>query len=326
VKGDVISFAQLLQVNGDVDGNIRAFTNTLTIRGTVGKNVLTFDESVNLESGGKIGGSLTLFVENLDIEGILGRDLLCMGKHSSINGSIAGEVRFKGDALSIGSSAKVDGPIRFDGHQPAEVATGAKLAFPVEFHALERKPHYMEGHYYVWRVIWTAALILFGLVLVLLLPNFARETVSAAELYGAPIGLGVLIFFGVPIAAVIACITVVGIPLGMLALGFWFLMLCCAELVVGAVVGNWMLGKATDTWGIIGRMALGFVIVRIVYTGLELSHVVGLLAGLAIWMWGMGSISLAVYRRLPPSVTANVSGPYTPPLPPNTTVGGIQPA
>jgi cytoskeletal protein CcmA (bactofilin family) len=327
VKGDVIAFAQILEVNGDVDGNIRAFTNTMTIRGTVAKNVLTFDDLMNLESAARVGGSLTIFVENLNLEGSLGRDIFIFAKHFTLSGKVGGGIRMKGDELTINSNAQVDGPIRYEGNREADVATGAKLASPVEFHKLEHKPRYMQGHYYVWRVIWTAAFILFGVVLFLLMPKFAEETIAAAELYGAPIGLGVLVFFGVPIAAIIACITVVGIPLGVLAGGFWFLMLCTAEIVVGTVVGNLILGKAHDTAGLIGRMALGFVLVRLVYTGLEQVHVIGLLAGLGILMWGMGAISLALYRRLQPTIAGGApSGPYAPPLPPNTTVGGIQPA
>jgi cytoskeletal protein CcmA (bactofilin family) len=327
VKGDVIAFAKFLQVNGDVDGNIRAFTNTMTIRGAVARNILTFVDIMNLEPTAKVGGSLTIFVENLTIEGTLGRDVMMFGKHFTLSGKVGGNIRMKGDQLTINSSAQVDGPIRFEGHKEAEVAAGAKLASPVEFHQIEHKPEYMQGHYYVWRVIWTAAFILFGVVLFLLLPKFVAETIAAGEMVGAPIGLGVLIFFGVPIAAVIACITVVGIPLGMLAFGFWLLMLFCAEIVVGTVVGNWILGRSHDTSGLIGRMALGFVLVRLVYTGLEQMHVIGLLSGLAIWMWGMGSICLALYRRLQPAIAGGTpSAPYTPPLPPNTTVGGIQPA
>jgi cytoskeletal protein CcmA (bactofilin family) len=327
VKGDVIAGTHLLEINGQVDGNVRAAGNTLTIRGAVTKNVLTFDEVVNVESSGKIGGSLTIFVENLDLEGTLGRDILIFGKHLTLSGKVGGGVRMKGDTLSINSSAEVDGPIRFEGNHEAEVASGAKLASPVEFHKAERKPEYMEGHYYLWRLIWTAAFILFGVVLFLLIPNFSAETIATAERFGASIGLGVLIFFGVPIAAVIACITVVGMPLGILAVGFWLLMLCSAEIVVGTVVGSWILGKARDASGLIGRMALGFVLVRLIYTGLEQMHVIGLLAGLVIWMWGMGAISLALYQRLQPTIAAGAtSGPYTPPLPPNTTVGGMQPA
>jgi cytoskeletal protein CcmA (bactofilin family) len=327
VQGDVFGFAQALQVDGQVDGNIRAFTNTLTIRGTVAKNVLTFDERVNLESAGKIGGSLTVFVENLNLEGGLGRDLLVFGKQVTISGKVGGGIREKGAGLTITSNGEVGGPIHYEGDNPAEVSPKAKLASPVEFHQLEHKPRYMKGHYYVWRVIWTGAFILFGMVLVLLMPKFAEETVRAAELYAAPIGLGVLVLFGVPIAAVIACVTVVGIPLGVLTLGFWFLMLCCAELIVGIVVGNWILGRTADTWGLIGRMALGFVIVRIVYTFMEQVHVLGLLGALGIWTWGIGAISLAIYRRFQPILAPNVpSAPSAPPMPPNTTVGGALPA
>ena len=328
VKGDVIAFAKFLQVNGQVDGNIRAFTNDLTIRGVVAKNVLNFAEVMNLESHGKIGGSLTIFMETLHLEGTLGRDILGFGKHLTLSGKVGGGIRMKGNELTIEAGAEVDGPIRYDGDREAEVAAGAKLASPVDFHKLEHRPKYMEGHYYVWRLIWTAAFVLFGVVLFLLLPKFAAETIAAGELVGAPMGLGVLIFFGVPIAAIIACITVVGIPLGVLAVGFWFLMLCSAEIVVGTVVGTWILGRAHDTSGLIGRMAMGFVLVRLVYTGLEQMHVIGLLAGLAIWMWGMGAISLTLYRRLQPAIAGGApSGPYTPPpLPPNTTVGGMQAA
>jgi cytoskeletal protein CcmA (bactofilin family) len=325
ITGDVISFAQSLRINGQVDGNIRTFANNITIRGTVAKNMTAFNETLTLDSAGKVGGSITAFVKALSLDGRLGRDLMVMGEHIDISGTIAGSVRAKAQGLTISGGAEIKGPIRYEGDKPAEVSSSAKLASPVEYHKMEHKPKYLEGHYYVWRTIWTAAFILFGMVLVLLMPTFAEEVVRSAELYAAPIGLGVLVFFGVPIAAIIACITVVGIPLAVLTVGFWFLMLCCAELTVGTVVGSWILGVSRDTWGLIGRMAVGFIIVRIVYTFMEPVHVLNLLAALGIWMWGMGAISLAIYRRLEPKIGAGApSGSYA--MPPGTPAGGMQPA
>ena len=328
VNGDVIAFVQSLRVSGQVDGNIRAFSNNVTLSGNVTRNVLVFAEVMNLDATGKVGGSLTTFLQSLHLDGPVGRDLLFFGANANIGGSVGGEIRAKGDTLSIRSTAQVGGPIRYEGNTPPEVSPQAKLASPVDFHKMEHKSRYQEGHYYVWRVIWTAAFILLGMILILLAPRFGAETISAAERYGAPIGLGVLVFFGVPLAALIACVTVVGIPLGLLTLAFWFLMLNCAELVVGTVVGNWILGKATDTWELIGRMALGFVLVRVVYTPLEQVHVLGILAGLGIWIWGMGAISLALYKRVQPTTVPGLpAGPFVPPpLPPNTTIGGAQPA
>ena len=322
VKGDVIAFAQILEVNGQVDGNVRAFTNTLTVRGTVGKNVLTFDDLVNLESSGKIGGSLTLFVENLNLEGMLGRDLLMFGKHLTLSGKIDGAVKMKGDLLTINSSAQVGGPIHFEGNNPPDVSPQAKLASPVDYQKIRRRPRYMEGHYYVWQVIWLAAFVLFGLVLFQLMPSFAGEAVADAERYGASFGLGVLVLFAVPIAALIACITVVGLFVGLTTFFVWYAALYFAQVIVGAVVGQWLMGRTRELWPLIGRMAVGLVIVR-------LATVIPDLGGwvkLGVILWGLGAISLALYNRFQPTLSASSPGPYTPPLPPNTTVGGIQPA
>jgi hypothetical protein len=328
IKGDAIIFAGSTRINGQIDGNIRSFTNNLTITGSVGKNVLTFNEVVNLDSAGKVGGSMTAFGESVGVDGHLGHDLVVFGDQTLISGTVDGGIQAKGRTMSIGSSAQVGGPIHYEGDNPASVASGAKLASPVEFTKAVHKSQYMEGHYYVWRIIWTAAFVLFGMVLFLLLPKFAEEAVRAGERVGAPLGLGLLVFPAVPIACIIACITVVGIPLGVLTLGLWFLGLFTAEIVVGAVVGNWILGRAVDTWGLIGRMAMGFVLVRIVYTPLAHLHVIGSLVGLGIWMWGMGAISLALYNRFQPKVSTSALAGSMPPvsLPPHTTIGGIQPA
>lgn len=308
VTGDVIGGCQSMRVRGRVDGNIRAGGNNGIISGSVGKNVTWFGDSVTVDSTGKVGGSVSMFGSNLAVDGQLGRDILFFGNGVSVNGVIQGDIWEKGNSLNIASTGQVGGRIQFQGENEASVSSGAKLASPVEFTKRQRQSEYSTGHYYVWRIIWTAAFILLGLVLFLLLPKFASETVAAGERVGAPIGLGVLIFFGVPIAAILACITVVGLPLGLLSLGLWFLAVNCAELVVGTVVGNWIFGGTADVWGQIGRMAAGFAIVRIVYTPIAPLHVIGILVGLGIWMWGMGAIALALYGRLQPKISPSSMG------------------
>jgi hypothetical protein len=323
VEGDVIGFAQTLQVDGKVDGNIRAFTNTLTIRGTVAKNVLTFDERVNLEAAGKIGGSLTVFVENLNLEGSLGRDLLVFGKHVTISGKVGRGIREKGAGLTITSSGEVGGPIHYEGDTPAEVSPKAKLASPVEFKKLEHKRDYREGKYYVWQVIWAAAFVLFGLVLMALMPKFSQDAVKSSEQYGAAAGLGVLVMCGVPIAALIACVTVVGLFIGLSTLFVWYASLYFAQVIVGALVGQWLMGRTSGLWPLIGRMAVGVVIVRLSTT----IPVIGGWIKLGVIIWGLGAISIALYRRFQPLIAPGMPpGPSAQPLPPNTTVGGVQPA
>jgi cytoskeletal protein CcmA (bactofilin family) len=324
VKGDVIAFAQSLRVSGVVDGNIRAFANNTTLTGSVSRNVLTFDELVNVDPAGKIGGSLTAFAQSINLDGEIGRNVLMFSKHAAISGTVDGKIDAKGEVLRINGSAKVAGRVRFEGENPPDVASEAKLAAPVDYHKMQHKPKYEEGGYYVWQVIWAAAFVLFGLVLFQLMPEFSKEAVVNVEHYGASFGLGVLVFFGVPIAALIACCTVVGLFIGISTFFLWYAALYYAQIIVGTLVGQWLLGRTRETWPLIGRMAVGVVIVRLCTT---VPHVGGWVK-FGVILWGIGAISLALYRRFQPAISAGLPGApiVSTPLPPNTTVGGMAPA
>jgi len=132
----------------------------------------------------------------------------------------------------------------------------------------------------------------------------------------------VLVGFAVPIAAIIACVTVVGLFVGLSTLFLWYGALYFAQIIVGTAVGIWILGRAQDTWGLIGRMAVGVVILR---ACMALPYLGGWIK-LAVVVWGIGAISLAIYRRLQPVMAPNIPSPplppMAPPLPPNTTVAG----
>jgi cytoskeletal protein CcmA (bactofilin family) len=323
VNGDVITAGRFLRIRGTVEGNVRAAGNTLVVSGSVGRNVMWFGDSTTVDATGKVGGSVTMFGGTLSVDGHLGRDILFFGGEINLNGSVGGGIRQKGHTLIIGANAQVEGPIHFEGDKPADVSSQAKLASPVEFKQMEKKHDYREGSYYIWQVIWAAAYILFGLVLFSLMPGFSEDAVKSAEHYGAAAGLGVLVGFGVPIAALIACITVVGLFIGLATLSLWYGSLYFGQVIIGAVVGKWLMGRTSELWPLIGRMAVGVLIVRLCTT---IPHVGGWVKYGAAF-WGIGAISLAIYRRFQPMIAQGMpSGPYTPPLPPNTTVGGVQPA
>jgi cytoskeletal protein CcmA (bactofilin family) len=322
VTGDVISAERMLWVRGQVDGNVRSVGNTILVAGTVGKSILWCGDTAGVDPTGKIGGSLTMFGGTLNVDGQLGHDILFFGGHATISGSLGGGIRAKGGTLSLNANAKVEGPIRFEGDNPPEVAAGAKLASPVDYHKMEHKPRYREAHYYIWQVIWIAAFVLFGLVLFQVMPQFSKEAVGNVERYGASSGLGVLVFFGVPIAAIIACATVVGLFIGISGLFLWYAGLYYAQIIVGATVGQWILGRTNEIWPLIGRMAVGVAIVRLCTT----IPGVGGWVKFGVILWGVGAISLALYRRFQPAIAPGLQPGPVAPLPPNTTVGGALPA
>jgi len=324
VTGDVICACQSLRISGQVDGNVRSASNNITIFGTVGRSVTSFTETFSLDRSGKIGRSLTSFSQLLTLDGGLGQDVLAFFHEATIAGNIEGAVHGKGGSLSIADTATIAGRTVFEGDNPPEVASGAKLGGPVDFRKWEHKSHMETGAgFFVWKVIWAAAFVVFGLVLLSLMPIFAREAAANVENAGASFGLGVLVGFAVPIAAIIACFTVVGLFVGLASLFVWFASLYISQIIVGTAVGQWIMGRTQDTWGLIGRMAVGVIILRAVTA---LPYIGGWLK-LAIIVWGIGALSLAIYRRLQPVMAPSIPSvplpPVSTPLPPNTTVGGM---
>jgi len=322
VKGDVITAGRYLRIRGTVDGNIRSTGNTAIVSGTLGKNILWFGDAVTIDNSGKVGGSITMFGGTLAIDGRLGRDIMFMGEELTVNGGVGGGIRERGHALIIGSGAQINGPIQYQGDRPADVSTGAKLASAVQFEKIKHGPDYQSFHYYLWHIIWASAYILFGLVLFSLMPKFSRDAVNSAEHYGASAALGVLVGFGLPIAAVIVCFTVVGLFIGLSTLFLWYASMYYGQLIIGAVVGRWLMGRTDEQWPLIGRMAVGFVILRlcsmIPHVGTTLKYVAA--------FWGMGAIYLAVYRLLQPVVAPIVQPPAPTATTPYQPLGGPQPA
>lgn len=323
VEGDMLSASGQVRMTGQVDGSIRGYAGNITIKGKVGRNVMTFGGDVNIDHDAAIAGSVTTGSGRLSLDGHVGRDLLAFAGQSNLSGAIDGSVKIRGGELNIDSSADIKGPIHFEGEREPQVSSQAKLASPVQFVKRTRGPNYSNPHYYIWQVIWMAAFILYGLVLYSLMPKFSQEAVKSAEQYGAAAGLGVLVLFGVPIAACIACITVVGLFIGVSTLFVWWASVYFAQVVVGTVVGQWLMGRTSEFWPFVGRMAVGLVIVRLCTT---IPGVGGWVKFVAI-LWGIGAISLAVFRRFQPvTVTGVTVPPGAQPLPPSTTVGGPVPA
>ncbi len=318
VLGDVLASCGSLRVPGKVDGSIRGYTGNSTLRGSVGHNVMLFGGDINIDRGAQIGGSLTTFAGHLSIDGNVGRDLLAYTGQTTVGGTIDGGAKVTASDLNIDSGAKIAGPVTYRGEHPPSVSPEAKLASPVQYTRTHHGPDYGSPHYYIWQVIWTAAYILFGLVLFALMPAFSGEAVASAERYGASLGLGLLVGCSMPIAALIACVTVVGLFVGVATLFLWWACLYFAQLIVGAMIGQWIMGRTRELWPMIGRMAVGFVILRLCTM---IPHGGGFIKIVAI-IWGLGALALAVYHRFQPR--SSVGLPVSAPLPPAPI--GMQPA
>jgi cytoskeletal protein CcmA (bactofilin family) len=299
VTGDVIVFAKDVHIGGQIDGNVRTFNNNLTLKGTIGRSLTIFCDELNVDQSGKIGRSVTSFTSQFMMDGHVGQDVLSMNERLNLRGQVDGEIRLKAQSLTIANSARVGGPIHYKGAKPPDVSPEAKLASPVDYQHVEKNDQPETGaHYYLWRLLWSGSFILYGAVLILLMPGFAGDCIKSAENAGASLGLGVLAGISAPIAAGIACLTFVGFPLGILTLLLWLVLLFSAQIVFGSLVGRWILGPTEDKWGRVGRMALGMAIIGVIVPIVHFVPPLELAIKCAVMAWGFGAIALALYRRV----------------------------
>ena len=318
VTGDVFIFVQTGRIEGQVDGSVRGACNNITISGSVGRNLMAWAQVLHLDNRGTIGHTVTAFSQTLGIDGKVGRDLLVFNQTTRINGSIGGSIDERSESLIIEDNAQVDGTIKFEGEREPTVSKKAKLASEVQFtkHVRHQKDFGKTSAF--WTAVLAIAFALYGMVLVLVLPGFAQETIQSAENVGASLGLGLLVLFGVLIGSIIAMCTLVGLFVGFSTLFVWIIAVYAAQPVIGALLGQWIMGRTNETWPLIGRMMVGLLIIR---GATLLPH--GWILKLAVTFWGMGAIGLALYKRFRPALP--VQPPYAPPgapLAPLTPAGG----
>jgi Putative zinc-finger len=294
VKGDIIAFGQEIIVNGPVDGNVRVSCQSLSLNSTVGRNVMAWAGQVALDEKAGVGGSMMMGGQNTELDGHIGGDLLAFANDLTVNGRLDRDATIRADRLTIGSTAQIGGKAKYEGRRQPDIASGAKLASPIQITVPKRGPDYTRVAYYWHQVLLWGANFLFGLVLLLLLPGFFADAVHQTRRVGPAVGFGALFLFATPIAIIIACVTIVGLGIGISALLLYLISLYAAQLFVGSWLGEQLLGYTVGIGPAVARLAIGLAVLRAV----RMIPFVGPLATFVIIIWGLGGLVLAAYSHM----------------------------
>jgi Putative zinc-finger len=322
VTGDVIAFAHAVRVIGKVDGNLRAFTGNGTIEGEVGRNVLGFVGFCQTTPGSHVAGSATLFVGDLELDGRLGRDLAAFIGAGSINAPIGGDVMLRQhenqnehgghygppsdrETIQVGSQADIKGGFSYKGPFKPDISPQAHLGSAPQIQIITEPPWYNRPmNYWYNAMIWGTGFLV-GLVFIALAPGFVQEATRQAGRIGAPLGLGLVAFIVMPIAGILACITVVGLGLGVTMIFLWLFFVFFGQVIAAMWIGDAILGEGVGTWALVGRMALGLFLIRLG----ALLPFVGVWVRFLACVLGLGAVVLIIYRRFQPPAAPRQTAP-----------------
>jgi hypothetical protein len=235
--GDYLGVGGQQAITGRIHGSLRASGGEIHLAAAVDRNVTIAGGAIVLDSAAVIARNAYLFGGKIDINGTVREGILAAGGAIDLNGIVGRDVEISGGELRVGPRAQIAGNLRY--RVPANKVhidsaariSGTVTALPV------------GSRWGLRTLLWILGVLLAGAVIVALFPRFmagAAEILPQRPLLSALVGLGWAIL--VPIAAVVAAITFIGLPLALLATAIYIVGLAIATIPFALWLGRLLLG------------------------------------------------------------------------------------
>ncbi|HUK64503.1 MAG TPA: hypothetical protein VLV15_14255, partial [Dongiaceae bacterium] len=229
-------------------------------------------------------------------------DVLSVDGTVRIAGTVRGHVVTVGGRALVARTGVVGNGITYGSDAPVLVP-GAQVhgdVKKIDVHVGRLAP-FISG--VLWWIAMSVSTLVLGLLALLLAPRAADATFARTrEGWGPAIGIGCAVFFGLPILALIALVTLVGIPFG---IGLLLALLPLGAL--GYVTSAWLVGRRLHSEGRTVAFLIGWGILR----GLALIPLLGALVFLCAVVFGLGALSWTLLRArddAPPGAVPPVAG------------------
>lgn len=298
-------FAQNIDLSGAVLGDLYAFCQTLRITGDIGGDLYLGAGELELAPGAVVRGSIYVGAGTVDLDGRVEGGIHGEVGSVRLNGELLGAADLDLGRLVIGPQARLLGDVNYTAASPAEVDSNAVIAGDLSYHeeivvaddaddGKKAKGAFSLFGLLQWVGSYLGALIL-GVVLLAVLGRHARQPSALLDRKpGLALGVGFLIFVVTPVAALIAIILILPMPLGLTALLLYIAALFMAGLVVSLWLGGRLLGWMGRP-GEPGYLALILGLLAIWLLG-SIPYLGFLVQGVAL-VAGLGGIFLALRGR-----------------------------
>lgn len=243
---------------------------------------------------GQTVGDVVVLDGAVTIAGHATGDVVSVSGPVRLTGRVDGDLIAVSDRAFIGPTARIGGDLRYGDERPV-LAPGATVSGKV---SNEDWADAASGWGWVSVLGWWLAVSISTLIVGVLLVWLAPRALAAAERavrerLGATVGWGIAIAIGVPLLAILALVTLVGIPFGVALLLAAIPVLLVAYATTAWIVGRRVLRNRSTSWA---ALLAGWGILRV----LALIPVAGALVGLAATVVGLGALAVALWQARKP--------------------------
>ena len=313
---DEIVINDSLRVGGRIDitepiqGPLHAAAGQVRIDAPIHGNVRVAGGQVVIGPNGTVAENASIAAGQVVVEGAVTGQLHAVGGQVTLNGPVGGDVSVGAGKLTLGPDARIAGKLAFRGgdlrQDPAAQVTGGITHTTRErwgnWHERTPAERFLRG----W--LWTAGLIFLAALIAAALPGpsqrMARELSTRPWI--TPL-LGIVALSAIPVAAVLAMITVIGIPIGLLALFGYGALLLVGYVWLAVVVGGLLLDRIKPEVASQTAWRVGAAMLAMLTLGLlgRIPFLGGFIVFVAMIV-GVGMVVAAMMRRkdAPPATPA----------------------
>lgn len=240
-------------------------------------------------------GDVVVVDGDVTIRGVVSGDVVVVAGDITIRGTVEGDVVAVSGLATLGRRGRIAGDLAYADETPLQTP-GSQVGGDVEkFEIADASIFAAIG---AWIAI-TLSMLLLGLVLLLIAPRAGDAVARAGRertLVSALVGL--LAFFLLPVIAIGLCVTLIGLPLGIV-----LLLLILPLYAIGYLTTALVLGSRIVKKGRILAFLAGIVILQL----LVLIPIVGGLIGFLATLFGLGVLLLALFRARSRPVATSVA-------------------
>lgn len=296
VNGDVFCAGQTVTVSGKIDGSARLAGQTVTLGGTVNTSATLAAQTFLVENGATINRDLLGGVETLTINGEVGRDITAGSTNLVVNGKVGRNITSQVNTITIGSEGNVGGDVEYTSASDISVKDGGVIAgtttknMPKESN---NKGPQIFAITFGWIIYALLALLVVAIALVLLIPQILHESANnTIKKPGKTVLVGLVAVILAPITLIALFVSIIGIPLGLLALLIWMTIVFLSGPFAGYTLGRALM---KDNKRPVLIMLLGSTILLLTY----FIPFIGFFTMLAAYLFGVGMILMEAGHKLP---------------------------
>ena len=239
VRGSVYVAASKVRIHGPIEGSVHSTGSEVTIDGAISGSVYLAGSDIVLNESSTVARTVALAGSKVMLKGSANDQAFVAGSEIVLSGSVARGMRASGSEITLENTAYVGGDLHYTSSIEAKIANDKAIAGRV-IH--DTPPNQRAAN--DWRdrardslFSFIVSVVTAAVVLALWGHTLVERAQLVRKLPARIFGRGLLFVLVVPIIAILALITVVGLPAGLILGLLYIVVLMLAPTAAGLLVG-----------------------------------------------------------------------------------------